>query len=177
MRRGANGKTSARTILARQREAEVLERLQKGEPFEQIAAAVGFSDASGAWRAATRALNRIPVAAAEELRRIDTLRIEEMYRALLPAIGRGEARAVEAALRVLAHKAKLNGYAAPSKLELTGRDGKPLIPENEKFEQMANRLTETDQLAFLALMNKARGGPGRTESPTDGNGSGHSDPQ
>ena len=94
MRRGGNSKTSMKSIQARQREAQVLERLQKGETFEKIAEALGYSDPSGAWRAATRALNRIPVSAAEELRRIDTLRIEEMYRALLPAIERGDARAV-----------------------------------------------------------------------------------
>jgi hypothetical protein len=169
MRRGANSKTSMKSIKAREREAQVLQLLLRGETFASIAETLGYRDPSGPWRAATRALNRIPVAAAEELRRIDTLRIEEMYRALLPAIGRGDPRAIEAALRVLAHKAKLNGYAAPSKLELTGKNGRPVL-EDENFEIMAGRLDEADQLALLALMNKARGGPERTEQPSNGNG-------
>jgi hypothetical protein len=163
MRRGGNSKTSMKSIQARQREAQVLERLQRGETFEFIAEALGYKDASGAWRAATRALARIPVAAAEQLRQVDSLRVEEMYRALRPGIERGDTRSIEAALRVLAHKAKLNGYSAPSKLELTGKDGRPVMEQDEEFELMASRLDDSDQLALLALMNKARGGPPRTE--------------
>ena len=34
---------------------------------------------------------------------------------------------------------------------------------------MASRLDDSDQLALLSLMNKARGGPPRTESPMNGN--------
>jgi hypothetical protein len=156
-----------KSIQARQREAQVLERLQKGETFEKIAEALGYSDPSGAWRAATRALNRIPVAAAEELRRLDTLRVEEMLLALRPGIERGDARSIEVALKVLGHKAKLNGYSAPSKVEVTGRDGRPVMEDDEEFEVMASRLDESDQLALLALMNKARGGPPRTEPPAE----------
>jgi hypothetical protein len=174
MRRGANGRTSARTILARQREAEVLEQLQRGIPFEKIAESLGYKDASGAWRAGTRALVRIPVAAAEQLRQVDSLRVEEMYRALRPGIERGDTRSIEAALRVLAHRAKLNGYLAPSRIELTGRDSSPLLPSDAEFEVMAARLDEADQLALLALLNKARGGPECTEQPPT-NGTGHTD--
>jgi hypothetical protein len=173
MRRGGNSKTSMKSIQARQREAQVLERLQKGETFEKIAEALGYSDASGAWRAATRALNRIPVGAAEELRRLDTLRVEEMLLALRPAIQRGDARSIEVALKVLAHKAKLNGYAAPSKVEVTGRDGRPVMEDDEKFQIMASRLDDSDQLALLALMNKARGGPPRSEPPSEPTTNGH----
>jgi hypothetical protein len=76
---------------------------------------------------------------------------------------------------VLAHIAAVNGYAAPSKVEVTGKDGRPAL-EDEKFQLMAARLDDSDQLALLALLNKARGGPGRTESPTNGNGNGSGDP-
>jgi hypothetical protein len=167
MRRGGNCKTSMKSIQARQREAQALERLQRGETFENIAEALGYSDASGAWRAVARALARIPVPAAEQLRQIDNRRVEEMLLALRPGIEKGEARSIEVALKALVHLARLNGYLAPRKVEMTGKDGAPVL-EDEKFQLMASRLDESDQLALLALMNKARGGPGRTESPTNG---------
>ncbi len=97
-----------------------------------------------------------------------------MYWALRPGIERGDTRSIEAALRVLVHRAKLNGYAAPLKVEVTGRDGRPVMEDDEKFQIMAARLDESDQLALLALMNKARGGPERTEQPPI-NGTGHTD--
>lgn len=169
------GRTSARATLARKREAEVLERLQKGETFEQIAEAVGFKDASGAWRAATRALARIPVAAAEQLRQVDSMRIEKMYLALQPGLARGDVRSVQVAIKLLARRARLHGYDFPARLEVSGRSGESLVSDQLDYELMASRLSEQDQLTLLALMNKARGGPGRTESPTNGNGNGSGD--
>ena len=44
----------------------------------------------------------------------------------------------------------------------------------EEFELMASRLDNSDQLALLALMDQAHGGPGRTEQPPT-NGNGHTD--
>ena len=45
---------------------------------------------------------------------------------LQPAIRKGHVRSIEAGVRVLEHTTKVNGYAAPNKHELTGKDGKPL---------------------------------------------------
>ena len=50
--------------------------------------------------------------------------------------------------------AAINGYASPSKLELTGKDGRPVIEQDEKFELMAARLDDSDQLALLSLMTR-----------------------
>ena len=62
----------------------------------------------------------------EDFRRLDTARCEEMFMNLQPGIRKGNVRSVEAGIKVLSHSAKINGYAAPSKHELTGKDGKPL---------------------------------------------------
>jgi hypothetical protein len=35
-------------------------------------------------------------------------------------------RSIEAGIKVLVHTTKVNGYAAPNRHELTGKDGKPL---------------------------------------------------
>jgi hypothetical protein len=73
-----------------------------------------------------RGLARAPALAAEEFRKIDTARCEEMFLNLQPGVRKGNIRAVEASVKVLRHVAQLNGYAAPQRHELTGKDGQPL---------------------------------------------------
>jgi hypothetical protein len=49
-----------------------------------------------------------------------------MFLNLQPGIRKGNLRAVEVGIKLLDHAAKINGYAAPQRHELTGKDGKPL---------------------------------------------------
>ena len=60
--------------------------------------------------AVKRALRRAPVLEANEMRRIDTDRCEEMYLHLTPGIRQGDPQSVRAAVYALAHKAAINGY-------------------------------------------------------------------
>jgi hypothetical protein len=76
-----------------------------------------------AWR---KAIAREPALEVEELRKLDNSRSEELYMNLQPGIRKGNPRAVEVGIKVLDHTAKINGYAASQKHELTGKDGKPL---------------------------------------------------
>jgi hypothetical protein len=77
-------------------------------------------------KALKKALARDPSLATDELRKIDHARSEEMFFSLQPAIRKGHVRAVEVGLKVLDHEARIDGYAAPQRHELTGKDGKPL---------------------------------------------------
>jgi hypothetical protein len=77
-------------------------------------------------KALRKALAREPALALEEMRKLDNARSEELLLNLQPAIRKGNVRAVEVSVKVLDHTAKINGYAAPRKHELTGKDGKPL---------------------------------------------------
>lgn len=64
--------------------------------------------------------------ATEEFRKLDSARCEEMFLNLQPGIRKGNPRAIEAGVKVLRHVAQINGYSAPQRHELTGRDGAPL---------------------------------------------------
>ncbi len=64
--------------------------------------------------------------ATEEFRKLDTARCEDMFLNLQPGIRKGNPRSVEASVKVLRHSAQINGYLAPQRHELTGKDGKPL---------------------------------------------------
>jgi hypothetical protein len=77
-------------------------------------------------KAFRRAITREPSVAAEEFRKLDTARCEDMFLNLRPGIRKGNPRSVEAGIKVLRHAAQINGYAAPQRHELTGKDGQPL---------------------------------------------------
>ena len=66
--------------------------------------------AMGCHKATRRALRRAPTQEANEMRRFDSDRCEEMYLFLTPGIQQGDPQSVKAAINVLAHKAAINGY-------------------------------------------------------------------
>jgi LmbE family N-acetylglucosaminyl deacetylase len=66
--------------------------------------------AMGCHKATRRALRRAPTQGANEMRRFDTDRCEDMYLFLTPGIRQGDPQSVRAAINVLAHKAAINGY-------------------------------------------------------------------
>jgi hypothetical protein len=80
-------------------------------------------------RAFRRGIVRLPNAEAVELRKLDNERCEDMYLALQSGIRKGDPRCVEVGVKVLAHKAEINGYKAPAKVEMTGKQGGPLAIE------------------------------------------------
>jgi hypothetical protein len=69
-----------------------------------------FSE-SAVFKAYHKAMNQQPAINAEVFRKEDTARCEEMYLKLQSGISKGDPGHVDSAVRVLAHKAKLNGYA------------------------------------------------------------------
>jgi len=77
-------------------------------------------------KAFKRAIAREPAPEVEEFRKLDNARSEDLFLNLQPSIRKGNVRAVEVGIKVLDHTAKINGYAAPQRHELTGKDGKPL---------------------------------------------------
>jgi hypothetical protein len=79
-----------------------------------------------AHKAFKRAIAREPALELDEFRKLDTARCDEMFKNLQPGIRKGKVRAIEAGIKVLGHSARINGYAAPQRHELTGKDGKPL---------------------------------------------------
>jgi hypothetical protein len=80
----------------------------------------------GCHKAFCKAIAREPSLELEEFRKLDNARCEEMFMNLQPGIRKGNPRAVEVGMKLLDHAARINGYAAPQRHELTGKDGKPL---------------------------------------------------
>ncbi len=78
---------------------------------EEVTFPPGFTiTAMGCYGALKRARKRVPTSEADEMRRLDTERCEDMYLSLTPSLRQGDPQAVRAAVQVLALKAGINGY-------------------------------------------------------------------
>jgi hypothetical protein len=156
-------KVSETTLRARWVESEVLRLKRLGLSFEAIAEQItligrGQSQAMSptqegvmfppdyrissmaCCKAFHRALDREPNLEAEAMRRLDTDRCEEIFLNLQPSIRKGNPRAAAVAITVLAHKASINRYSR-SAIELTGKDGAPLIP----MDALSDLLEQADR--------------------------------
>src|ERR1700730_11849704 len=71
----------------------------------------------GAWKAYGRRMEKEPSLEAQEHRKMDTERLEDLYLSLQPGIKKADPKAIEAGVRVLTLKAKVLGYTAPQKVE------------------------------------------------------------
>src|SRR5271169_4316960 len=90
-------------------------RVGRGEVKRQLSFRAGAPDyrysESAVFKAYNKAMNPQPAVNAEVSRKEDTARLEQLYLNLQRSISSGDPRAIDTAVRVLAHKAKLNGYA------------------------------------------------------------------
>jgi hypothetical protein len=83
---------------------------------------------SAVFKAYHKAMDRQPEINADIFRKEDTARCEEMYLKLQNGISKGDPRHVDTAVRVLAHKAKLNGYSVePEQVSSSGGAGLNII--------------------------------------------------
>jgi hypothetical protein len=141
-----------RSVIARWVEAETLHLKRLGMSFQVIADhIVGVAhgrqqamapipehapfaeeysiSAQAVHRAFRRGIARLPNTEAEAYRKLDTERCEDMFLSLQPGIREGDPRSVEVGVKVLVHKAEINGYKAPARVEMTGKQGGPLAIE------------------------------------------------
>jgi hypothetical protein len=152
-----------RSIVARWVEAETLHLKRLGMSYQEIAghivevapgkrpAMVPIPEqaqltqeysvsAQAVHRAFQRGIARLPNTEAEAYRKLDTERCEDLYLSLQPGIRKGDPRSVEVGVKVLAHKAEINGYQVPARIEMTGKQGGPL--EIETFRRLCEEAEE-----------------------------------
>src|ERR1700676_3855632 len=93
-----------------------MRRKRRDQPLASLPEGIAFPadyriSESAVFKAYHKAMDGQPAIDAEVFRREDTIRLEDMYRSLQRGISSGDPRSVDAGVRVLAQKAKLNGYA------------------------------------------------------------------
>lgn len=137
------------------KEKRVLELKRSGATWDAIAEVVGYSNASGAFKAYQRAMVRTLQQPAEELRDAEIDRLDRLQRAFwFEAIGDRDnppnLRAADFILRVIDRRSKLLGLDAPTKVqaEVVTYDASSIESD---IERIAYQLRGVDQGVTLAL--------------------------
>lgn len=117
-------------VARRRREAAALRLRQEGHTFDEIAGKLGFANRGAAYKAVQRALLDVVRQPAEELRRMEMERLEEMLQVLWPVATDSQnpkhLRAIEKVLSVMEHMERLAGLTA--KPALRPRRGPDDVP-------------------------------------------------
>jgi hypothetical protein len=109
--------TSRNAALAN-KERQALELRMAGASFDQIAQKLGYSEKGAAHRAVTRALISTVKPAADELRELETARLDRLLLAFWPAALEGDEKAADRVLRIMDQRAKLLGLNMPTKVDV-----------------------------------------------------------
>ncbi|MEV5429260.1 hypothetical protein [Streptomyces sp. NPDC052701] len=106
------------------RQVKALELAAEGKTYSEIAAALGYSDKSGARKLVQRALAARADPSAAQLRVIEGVRLDMLLRAVWPHAMKGETESVREAVRISERRAKLFGLDAPAvhKVDMQQRD-------------------------------------------------------
>jgi hypothetical protein len=112
--RGCVERATPAKIAAAERQAKALELRKSGATFESIALALGYKNRSSAADAVTRALrDTVPAELVNEVRFIENLRLDEMFKRTYTKAMQGDLKAVDSCLRIMARRAAMNGLDAP----------------------------------------------------------------
>lgn len=139
-----NRKTKPSAIKTAQRQAEAMGFRLQGYTYEQISEAMKCSR-TYAYKLVAEGLAAIPVENAEELRRIESERLDRMQTAFFSNATEGDLNAANMVLRIMERRARLMGLDAPERKELTGKDGKPIetkveIDDEAAYQALADAL-------------------------------------
>lgn len=100
------------------KERRVIELRRAGVTFDVIAQEVGYSNASGAHHAYTRALKRtLREAGADEIRDLELDRLDRLQRFAWNLAAQGNLRAIETILRIMGRRARLLGLDMPVRVQ------------------------------------------------------------
>lgn len=114
-----------------EKERRVVELKEMGLTFDAIAKEVGYANASGAWHAFERYMERYNALPVERLRQVQGLRLNKLMMGIWTKALRGDPDALDAALKIMKREASLFGLDAPSRSEsmITIDDGRDDLDE------------------------------------------------
>lgn len=124
---GGESKHSKRRIASVAKQAEALEYRKMGLSYAQIADKCGLNSAQNAWNAVESALKRTLQEPADEVRKLESARLDAMFIQTYNNAQKGDLQSIAAALNIMARRARLLGLDAPVRSELTGKDGEKLM--------------------------------------------------
>lgn len=112
------------------RHLEALRLRQRGLPYDEIAARIGYANRSVAYKAVMKALTGQMREPAEQVRELEIDRLDGMLLALQEKIASGDTRAIDTGLRIMERRARLLGLDAPQSIDVTSK-GEGLVTRIE----------------------------------------------
>ena len=99
------------------RKIRALELRRAGKTFDEIAAALGYADRGGAYKAVETGLRETLRETATDLRTLELQRLDELTAAFWPMALSGDAHAADRVLAMMKRRADLLGLDAPTKIQ------------------------------------------------------------
>lgn len=116
-----------RQVKAHDRQLKALELRKAGVSYQAIADQLGFRSRGSAHNAVMAVLRKTLQEPADEVRQLELERLDALLMGMYPQARKGNQGAVDRCLRIMERRAKLLGLDAPTKAELSGKDGAPLV--------------------------------------------------
>lgn len=165
MRRPRGQKTRPSVIAARERAAKALELRKQGYTFREIAATAGYRTLAAAYDAVQRAMRDITAEPAEQLRALETSRLDRMLARIWPKVEAGELPAIDRALKICERRCRLMGLDAKPEPQVNAEI--PPLRVNIVFPGLPGGRTGTLP-AVQGALPETPGGGGSVGAPADG---------
>lgn len=165
-KRQTRGRNVQQSVESLDRHVRALELRKAGVGYRQIAEALGYANASGAFKAVQRSLREVKHEAADKLLALEIERLDQMLVAISQAVRSGNFGAIDRALRIAERRAKLLGLDSATKVDLkqtathvfTLKIGDRLIKvrdeRDEDQEETARAALAGDAVSALAAGNE-----------------------
>src|SRR5262245_55800354 len=139
-----------------------MELRKGGLPYHEIARRLGYGGASGAYQAVMRGLRSTLKEPAEDLRKLEVERLNQLFAVYYTRGLQGDLKAAELALRISARRARLEGLDAPQRYQHGGDDKAPPVrTEVQVTGQLDLSTASTEDLRLIRdLQYRLAGVPG-----------------
>lgn len=141
---GRTTKKDVSRLRSEEKARKALSLRLSGLDFDKIAAKVGYTNRSGAWKAVNNLLaerRHESEQEAKELLVVELDRVDAMLVAVWDSALKGNLQAVDRVIKLLERRAKYLGLDAPARSEVSGPDGGPLQIEDAR-EQLIAAITK-----------------------------------
>lgn len=145
-----------RRVAVFEKGRKALELHLAGMPWDAVAEHTGYTDGSGAYKAAMSVLRQAARPVAEETRELEVRRLDRLLYAVWPDALRGDHRAVDSALKIMGLRLRLLGLDGVQRIDVTSGD-EPIRVDVQGVEVVNN------VERFIALIGEVAGGPGAAE--------------
>lgn len=136
-----------RTIENVERDAHAARLRAANMSWRQIADVLDYADESSARRAAQRALDAVPVEAAEQLRAVENARLDYLLEKLAPGIDGGDVPSIESARKISESRRRLYGLDGPIQINMTETSQADLAMQDMLNEAKMKAATERAKVA------------------------------